>query len=106
MFPAEEKLSVDLDKTEFKDLKFPVVNNVEAKEMTSGEKAREALKKQVTSPVLWHSTMLYFLRNKNIQKYAEIGSGRVLSGLIKRTAKELQMDAEILNFQNLEDISI
>lgn len=104
MQPAEEKLSADLDKTEFKNLKFPVVNNVEAKEMTRGEEAREALKKQVTRPVLWHSTMNCFLKDKGIQKYAEIGSGRVLSGLIKRTAREIQINIDILNIQNLEDI--
>lgn len=106
MLPARRKLSVDLDNTEFKKLKFPVVNNIEAKEMIDGDEAREALKKQVTSPVLWHSTMIKFLKDKKIKKYAEIGSGRVLTGLTRRTSKELDVAVDFINIQNFEDLKI
>ena len=76
MKPAQEKLAVDLDNTEFKDLEYPVVNNIAAAEMTKGAEAREALKKQVTGSVLWHDTMIKFLKEKGIGKFAEIGSGK------------------------------
>jgi [acyl-carrier-protein] S-malonyltransferase len=104
MQPAADKLAVDLDNIDFKDLKFPVINNIETQEMTRGDEAREALKKQVTGSVLWHDTTIKFLQEKNISKFAEIGSGRVLSGLIKRTAKELSIPIETLNFRNQEDL--
>ncbi len=104
MMPAEEKLAVDLDNIEFNDLKYPVINNIEVKEITSGAEAREGLKKQVTRPVLWHSTMIKLLQDKKVEKYAEIGAGKVLSGLAKRTAREIDIKAETLNIQTLEDL--
>ncbi len=104
MLPAQEKLAADLDNIEFKDLKFPVVNNVAAQEMTKGAEAREALKKQVTSSVLWHDTMLKFLDEKGIRKFAEIGPGKVLGGLAKRAAKDLGIEPEIVLIQQLADI--
>lgn len=106
MKPAEEKLAVDLDNTEFKDLNFPIINNIETAEITKGSDAREGLKKQVTRPVLWHNTMITFLRDKKIEKFAEIGSGKVLTGLAKRTARELDLNPNIetLNIRSLEDM--
>lgn len=104
MLPAEEKLSVDLDNTEFSNLKFPVINNVEAKEMTDGNEAREALKKQVSRPVLWHTTMLDILENKKLENFAEIGTGKVLAGLVKRTARDIGLKINTFNYQNFEDI--
>jgi [acyl-carrier-protein] S-malonyltransferase len=104
MRSAEEKLSRELDHTEFKDLEFPVVNNIKAREMRQGNEAREALKKQVTRPVLWHTTMLRFLNDYRITKFLEIGSGKVLSGLIKRTAREMDIDIIVENIQALTDL--
>jgi [acyl-carrier-protein] S-malonyltransferase len=104
MMPAQEKLSVDLDNIEFKDLLFPVVNNIQAKEMTHGAEAREALKKQVAGSVLWHDIMIKFIKEKKIEKYAEIGSGRVLTGLAKRTAKDEGAVVETINIRDLEDL--
>jgi [acyl-carrier-protein] S-malonyltransferase len=104
MEPAALKLAVDLDNIEFKDPAFPVINNIEFREMTKGEEAREALKKQVTGAVLWYDTTLKLLQEKKIEKFAEIGSGRVLAGLLKRTAKELGQPIETLNIRDLEDL--
>ncbi len=106
MMPAEEKLTVDLDNTEFKDLNFPIINNIETAEITKGNDAREGLKRQVTRPVLWHETMIKFLQDKKIKNFAEIGSGKVLTGLAKRTARELNLNPNIttLNIQSLEDM--
>ena len=104
MLPAEEKLAADLDEVVFKNPAFPVINNVEAVEVTTGEHARESLKKQVTRPVLWHYTIMKFLKVKEIRKFTEIGSGRVLTGLAKRTARQEGIDIEIHNIRDLEDL--
>lgn len=104
MLPAQKKLEYDIKNTEFKNLKFPVVNNVEVKETLNGEEAREALIKQVTDPVLWHSTMIKFLKEIKIYKYIEIGTGKVLARLLKRTSRELQVEVEVMNIQTLDDI--
>jgi [acyl-carrier-protein] S-malonyltransferase len=104
MHPAEDRLKILLDQTEFRDLNFPVINNVEAKEMHKGDEARQALIKQVSRPVLWHGTLLKFLQEYGIKKYAEIGSGKVLAGLVSRTAKQLGINIEIINIQTLQDL--
>ena len=104
MLPAQKKLEYDIKNTEFKNLKFPVVNNVEVKETLNGEEARVALIKQVTEPVLWHSTMIKFLKEIKIYKYIEIGTGKVLARLLKRTSRELQVEVEVMNIQTLDDI--
>ena len=93
-----------MDHTKFKDLNFPVLNNVEAQEMSTGDQAREALKRQVSRPVLWHTSMLKFLQDYQIKKFVEIGSGKVLSGLIIRTARELGYEIEVHNIQTLADL--
>jgi len=105
MKPAEEKLAVDLDNTQFNDPKFPVINNIAVEKMTQGSVAREALKKQVTGSVLWHDTMLKLLGDEHkITKFVEIGAGKVLTGLAKRTAKEQGITAETISIKNLEDL--
>ncbi|MCP4220631.1 MAG: ACP S-malonyltransferase [bacterium] len=104
MLPAEEKLAVDLDNIDFKDPAFPVIGNVETTELTTGQQAREDLKKQVTRPVLWHTTMIKLLRDKKMEKFAEIGTGKVLTGLAKRTARELSITPQLVNYRTLEDL--
>jgi len=105
MLPAQEKLSVDIDNTTFSDLKFPIINNVDSKIVSDKEKVKDGLKRQVTGAVLWHKSMTNLLEEKKINNYLEIGTGRVLSGLIKRTSRELGIDVKIENIQNFDDLS-
>lgn len=104
MRPAEEKLAVDLNNIEFRDLAFPVINNIEGAEVTTGEYARYSLKKQVSRPVLWHNIVMKFLKEQKNKKFTEIGTGRVLTGLIKRTARQEGIDIETYNVRDLEDL--
>jgi [acyl-carrier-protein] S-malonyltransferase len=83
MKPAEIKLQKELEQTEFFDLSFPVITNIEAKPITKGIDARSALVKQVCSPVRWSKTMKV-LTDLGVEQVVELGSGKVLSGLIKR----------------------
>jgi len=103
MKEAEERLSSDLDQTEFKDLKFPIVTNVEAKIIYKGAEAREALKKQVTRPVLWYSSM-EIMRKEGVKVFLELGSGKVLSRLLKRISRPWPASPTVLNVENVEDL--
>jgi [acyl-carrier-protein] S-malonyltransferase len=87
MKSAEEKLSYDLDHIEFKDLRFPIVTNAEARIIQTGVQARESLKRQVSRSVLWYSSMELFNR-ESVDAVVELGSGNVLTGLMKRIARE------------------
>jgi [acyl-carrier-protein] S-malonyltransferase len=86
MKPAEEKLSPFLDAAPFADLSVPVVTNVDVLANLSGEEAREALRRQVCSPVRWVETVERLARET--AGAIEVGPGTVLAGLAKRIAKE------------------
>jgi len=103
MKSAEEKLSLDLDQVEFRDLRFPIVTNVDAKIIHQGPQARDALKRQVSRPVLWYESMRH-LNDKNIDLFVELGSGKVLSGLAKRIGREWSRSLEVLNVENSETL--
>jgi len=105
MLPAEEKLAVDLDRIEFMEPVFPVITNVAAEETTSGADAREALKKQVSRTVLWYDTMRKLIQEKGRRRFIELGSGKVLTGLARRTAKEFAIEAETISIQDLDDLA-
>lgn len=103
MRPAEERLSKELDLVSFYDPCFPVVTNVDAKIVKNGEDARDSLKRQVSRPVRWLESMELMLE-MGVTVFVEIGSGRVLSGLIKRIAKNLGKEVEVLNVDGVETL--
>jgi [acyl-carrier-protein] S-malonyltransferase len=82
MQPAQDRLAADLANTEFRDLTIPLINNVAAKEVRSGEEARQGLIDQVTSPVRWTETVRY-LAAQGVALAIECGPGAVLTGLTK-----------------------
>ena len=101
MKSAEEKLSHDLEEVEFRDLKFPVITNVDAKIIHKGEEARDALKRQVTRPVLWYRSM-EILNEEKIDVFVELGSGKVLSGLARRISRGWESSPSFLNLEDSE----
>lgn len=84
MAEAARNLKLELDKIEIRDAQIPVVSNVLAKPVNKSEDIRELLVKQVTSPVLWEDS-LQIMSQLGINQFIEIGFGKVLSGLIKKT---------------------
>ena len=88
MKPAEIKLQKELKDTAFYDLSFPIINNIEAKPITLGVDARESLVKQVCSSVRWSETMQCIV-DREIDTVVELGSGKVLSGLMRRFDKSI-----------------
>ncbi len=82
MSPAQEKLKIDLDAAAFRDLQIPLINNWQAREIHTGEEAREGLYQQVPNPVRWYESMLY-LGAQGVDQFKEVGPGTVLTGLIR-----------------------
>jgi [acyl-carrier-protein] S-malonyltransferase len=82
MKPAQERLRADLEATEFRALTYPLVNNWAAAEVRSGAEAREGLYQQVPNPVRWVDSIQY-LRAQNTTRFLEVGSGSVLTGLLR-----------------------
>jgi [acyl-carrier-protein] S-malonyltransferase len=87
MLPAQERLADDLARTEFRDLRVPLVTNVDASALRAGSQARDALVRQVSSPVRWRESV-ELLAREGVNAFVEIGPGKVLAGLIRKTLPE------------------
>jgi len=82
MKPAQDRLKPDLDAAEFRDLKIPLVNNWQAREIRTGAEAREGVFQQIPNPVRW-SDSIVLLASLGVTRFIEVGSGAVLTGLLK-----------------------
>jgi [acyl-carrier-protein] S-malonyltransferase len=103
MTGAEKRLSVDLDEVKFKDLRFPVITNVDARLIRRGEEARDGLKRQVSRPVLWQKAMSIFGR-EGVDAVVELGPGRVLIGLLKRSSRTWPQQPSLLNVEDSDSL--
>jgi len=90
MRPAADRLAPVLAAIEFRDLDIPLVTNVDAAILTTGVEAREALIRQVASPVQW-SDSIRLLIDKGVRRFIEVGPGKVLAGLIRQIDRETQV---------------
>ena len=88
MTPAQEKLEKDLRSTAFSKLRVPLVTNVDADTIESGEEAREALIRQVTMPVRWEES-IRLLIDEGVNTFVEVGPGRVLTGLLRQIERSV-----------------
>lgn len=95
MKPAETRLEHDLRATQFGALRFPLITNVDAEAITTGDEAREALIRQVCSAVRWEES-IHEMIAQDARIFVEVGPGRVLSGLLR------QIDRSVRSF-NVED---
>ncbi len=82
MVPAQQRLCIDLETTEFADLACPLVNNWQAREIRTGVEAREGLYQQVPNPVRWVEIIRY-LAQQGVARTVEVGAGSVLTGLLR-----------------------
>jgi len=99
MKPAQERLRSDLDATPFADLRIPLVNNWQAREIKTGGEAREGLYQQVPNPVRWAATIRYLAAN-GVERWFEAGAGSVLSGLFRT----IVTGAKCVSFGEAKDI--
>jgi [acyl-carrier-protein] S-malonyltransferase len=89
MESAREGLREALDRTTIKDARIPVYANVTAEPVTRSSAIRELLFSQLTSPVRWEQTVRNMVRDGAV-KFVEVGPGKVLQGLAKRTESGVQ----------------
>jgi [acyl-carrier-protein] S-malonyltransferase len=88
MMPAQEKLEKDLKQTELAALRVPLVTNVDADTIETGDEAREALIRQVTMPVRWQESMRLLI-DEGVSTFVEAGPGRVLTGLLRQIERSV-----------------
>ncbi|MCR4442348.1 MAG: ACP S-malonyltransferase [Peptococcaceae bacterium] len=95
--PASSRLSEELAKVEIKQASIPVVANYTARLEKDPKEIRRNLVEQVNNAVLWQQSVETLLE-LGVNAFIEIGPGKVLSGLIKKVAKNAEM-------YNIEDVA-
>jgi [acyl-carrier-protein] S-malonyltransferase len=103
MKPAGERLEKALEGIPIRDLKVPVVTNVEAEINRSKERVKPLLVAQVSSPVRWEESIRKMI-GEGIERVLEIGPGKVLTGLMKRIDSSVET-GNLEDLQTLKKIS-
>jgi [acyl-carrier-protein] S-malonyltransferase len=99
MLDAQKIMQEALQNAEIKTPKVSLIANVTAEIVKDAAEIRQLLAMQITGSVRWRETMLCMEKN-GVEEIIEIGSGKVLSGLVSRTCPNLKARS----IQNLEDI--
>lgn len=86
----------------FNDAQIPVLSNVEPTPATNGSELKERLNRQITGTVRWREISLQ-LPKLGITQVLEVGPGKVLSGLIKRTCEGISV-VQVSERADLESI--
>ena len=100
MIPAGDRLAEVLAGIIVNPMTLPVITNVEAAPNQDAARVGDLLVRQVSAPVRWQETIAC-MENLGVARYVEVGPGKVLSGLVKRMAK----DSIIQNVQNVADVA-
>jgi [acyl-carrier-protein] S-malonyltransferase len=101
MQTSDSELREALTNSEFNNAEIPIYTNVDAEPVRDKEKNKNALYRQLVSPVQWEKSILNMIKD-GITKFYEIGSGKVLSGLIKK----IDPRVETYSISNISDLSI
>ena len=99
MKPAEERLRPVLDDAEFKDLWVALISNVDASPIGTATAVRNALLRQVASPVRWVESVQKMV-SMGVKRFVEVGPGSVLTGLIKR----IDASVELVNVSDVPSL--
>ncbi len=84
MKPAREGMAELLAATEMRDPVVPVITNVDAAPVTTGDAARDALIRQIDNGVRWVESIRYMAEGMGVGLFIEVGPGTVLAGLNRR----------------------
>jgi len=100
MKQAGERLARELERITISDLHIPIVNNANAKFIRTAAELRPSLVGQISSPHYWEDSIKHLVA-EGYDTFIEIGTGKVLSGLVKRISK----DVKVLNVENQKSMT-
>lgn len=100
MLTSANELRISIDKTEFKNSDIPIFSNVEAEPIENKDTIKNSLYRQLFTPVKWKQLIQNMINDFNVNKFYEIGAGKVLTGLIKR----INPKVELYNIGTTDDL--
>ena len=104
MSNATKIMNSEIEKCDFKKPNNTLISNVTSEEVKDSFLLKELLIKQIESRVRWRESVNYMIKNK-INKFIEIGPGKILSGLIKRIDKNVTTSS-VNNEEDINKINI
>ena len=99
MNSATEIMKNEIINTEFKIPKNEIISNVTAKQTKDPGEIKDLLVKQIEKPVRWRESVINMI-NSNVDKFIEIGPGKILSGLVKRIDRNIKL----IQINDIEDL--
>ena len=100
MRSATKKMRNEITKIEFKQPKVNIISNVTAEHTNDPNKIKSQLIEQIEKPVRWREIVINMIDSK-VEKFIEIGPGKVLSGLVKR----INSNVILIQINDLEDLN-
>jgi len=97
---AAENMKEEISKVDFKKPEINIISNVTAKEINDPNDIKKLLIEQIEKPVRWREIVINMI-DSGVEKFIEIGPGKVLSGLVKRINNKV----ELIQINELEDIN-
>ena len=104
MSKATKIMADELNKINFKNGQNKLISNVTANEIKDLDELKTLLIRQVESRVRWRESVINMIEN-NVNHFIEIGPGKVLSGLVKRTSRDVKIDT-INSLSDIESIKV
>ena len=102
MSSATEIMKNEIINTQFKIPKNEIISNVTAKQTKDPDEIKDLLVKQIEKPVRWRESVINMI-NSNVDKFIEIGPGKVLSGLVKRIDRNIKL-VQINDIEDLKNL--
>ncbi len=100
MRSATEKMREEITKVEFRKPEINIISNVTAEQTNDPNEIKNLLIEQIERPVRWREIVTNMIDSK-VEKFIEIGPGKVLSGLVKR----INSNVKLIQINDLEDLN-
>jgi [acyl-carrier-protein] S-malonyltransferase len=100
---ATEKMREEITKTEFKKPEINIISNVTAQQTNDPKDIKKLLIDQIERPVRWREIVINMIDSK-VEKFIEIGPGKVLSGLVKRINSNVKL-IQVNDFEDLNNLN-
>lgn len=104
MNAAAETFAAYLGDFQFHNAAIPVITNVDAQATVAAEALQEKLSRQISHSVLWYQTMRVMVEESGVDTVIEVGPGKVLTGLLKKTCPDVRV-CNVFDMASLEEVS-
>ena len=103
LIEASKALREELEKIDFAKCEIPVIKNLNGEPYDENDNMVDILSNHVINPVKFRKSIETML-NMGIDTFVEIGPGKTLSGFVKKVCKEKEIEANVLNIENVETL--